>query len=260
MDSGGAPIEPFYFGAEPHLLFGCHHLPKGESARGTGVVLCSPVGSEYYRSHRTMQRLARQLSRANFHVLRFDYAGCGDSSGEPQDAGIAQWKRDIGNAVETLRERSTCERVALVGLRLGATLALSVAADRDDVDTVALSDPVLSGRDYLSEIQALHEQDYGSIGSNGDGEILGFPYAPALRAELDGIDLASQAAPALDVLVIDSSDTSSESSEATSKALAANVDFRNIPGPRFWIQDPDEAMVPAEALRQLVAWIRQRCA
>ena len=43
-------------------------------------------------------------------------------------------------------------QVTLVGLRLGATIAAAVAANRDDVDRLVLWDPVTDGADYMQSV------------------------------------------------------------------------------------------------------------
>ena len=54
------------------------------------MVLCYPGGQEYIRSRRAFRQLAIRLSSAGFPVLRFDYHGCGDSSGDDDEGKISQ--------------------------------------------------------------------------------------------------------------------------------------------------------------------------
>ena len=75
-------IEPFYFGTSSKPLFGCYHVPQSALRRDCGVLFCAPMGSEYVRFHRAYRQLADRLAKAGFPVLRFDFYGCGDSSGD----------------------------------------------------------------------------------------------------------------------------------------------------------------------------------
>lgn len=61
-------------------LCGILHIPRDASPRGVVVI----VGGSQYRvgSHRQFVLLARALARSGIPVLRFDYQGMGDSSGE----------------------------------------------------------------------------------------------------------------------------------------------------------------------------------
>jgi len=66
---------------------------------------------------------------------------------------VQGWKADIETAMDELRHITDLQQVTLVGLRLGATLAAAVAADRQsDVDELVLWDPVVSGPEYLAEL------------------------------------------------------------------------------------------------------------
>ena len=47
-------------------------------------------------------------------------------------------------------------RICLLGMRLGATLAASVAKNRKDVDALVLWDPVFEGCEYLDELEKEH--------------------------------------------------------------------------------------------------------
>ena len=81
--SSAAAPEPIVFGPAHAQLFGLHHAPDPETARGTGVILrCNALGYEAMCAHRTYRHLAERLARAGFNALRFDYHGTGDSSGD----------------------------------------------------------------------------------------------------------------------------------------------------------------------------------
>ena len=145
-------LEPFYFGTLEKPLFGCYHAPPLGPARDSGVVLCYPFIQEYMRSHRAFRQLATQLCNLGFPVLRFDFFGHGDSSGDSEQGEIRQWLNDISSAVGEIRERSRCAKVCLVGLRFGGTLSMMVGAERGDIDGMVLWDPVVSGTDYIEEL------------------------------------------------------------------------------------------------------------
>ena len=86
-----------------------------------------------------MRLLANMLAAAGTHVLRFDYFGTGDSAGNMEDADLGAWFGDVETAVDELRDTIDAPQVALVGLRLGATLAGTVASmRRTDVNGLVL--------------------------------------------------------------------------------------------------------------------------
>lgn len=179
--------------------------------RGAAVLLCNPFGEEAVRAHRAYRVLARRLDEAGYPTMRFDYAGTGDSSGETGEHGVADWLADIAAAADALRADSGQSRIAVIGLRLGATLA-ALAAQRGLLRPahLLLWDPVVDGAGYLRDLERAH-RDYlrselGAAAPPDDGgplaEALGSPLTPSLRAELAAIDLAAAppAAPVVTVL------------------------------------------------------------
>src|SRR5881398_3691346 len=84
---------------EGDALVGILHEPTSPAEVGVVVI----VGGPQYRvgSHRQFVLLARTLAAAGFAVLRFDYRGMGDSSGEQRSFEAAS--ADIGTAVDVLQ-------------------------------------------------------------------------------------------------------------------------------------------------------------
>lgn len=205
---------PLYFGTSSARLFGVYHPAESAQHRSSGVVICAPFGHEYIRAHRLLRQLAVQLSRAGFHVLRFDYLGCGDSSGEAGDGAPSQWGADIATAIDELRDTAEVRRVCLIGLRFGATLAAHAAAARDDVDAIVFWDPVPDGGRYLDELQLLQRRWLsGRPGSRMFAfskrvpELIGFPIPGPMRSgfEKTALDQTLRPAPRR-IVVLDSED------------------------------------------------------
>ena len=192
-------MNPFFFGRAPKSLFGLYHPPKAKEARQAGVVLCYPFGQEYMRAHRAFRQMAMLLSKAGFHVLRFDYSGTGDSSGEGTDGTLADWVHDAEEAADELKETAEVSLVSFVGLRLGATIAALAAAGRSDIDQVVLWDPAVRGRDYLAEILEERTDSVGhsrtSRSASGVIGTAGFPVAEQLQSELRALDLLAVGPP-----------------------------------------------------------------
>jgi len=158
MNATNLAKEPLYFGTPERPLFGFYHPPAGSRVRGTGVVLCNPLGDDLIRAHRPFRHLAEELSAAGFPVLRFDFDGTGDSAGDERDPNrVATWRADVGRAAAELRARSGVERLALVGLRLGGTFAALGAADLGGVDTLVLWGAYDNGGAFVSEATKAHK-------------------------------------------------------------------------------------------------------
>ncbi|MGB2719399.1 MAG: hypothetical protein WBC54_06565, partial [Rhodococcus sp. (in: high G+C Gram-positive bacteria)] len=181
---------PTWFGPSEAPLFGTVHVPSGGRARG-GVVLCPPLGKEQVDSYRGMTLLAQKLSAQGLLVLRFDYRGTGDSWGDQDRPGaVEHWRRSIVEAVDYVRGCGASE-VGLVGLRVGALLACSVAAECGPLTAMTLWDPVVKGRSYLHEQRALYSV---SVTTDSDTDprvsIIGAVLHPDSAADFSALDAA----------------------------------------------------------------------
>jgi exosortase A-associated hydrolase 2 len=117
----------FFAGSRGRRLLGFIHLPP-VPAQGPGLVYCHPFGEEKMASHPVSVITARRIRDLGVPVLRFDFSGCGDSEAELDEVTPADWLEDLRCACEELKRRSGAQRIALWGLRLGASLALAYAA------------------------------------------------------------------------------------------------------------------------------------
>lgn len=257
-------MNPIYFGRSPKSLFGVYHPPKAAQARGTGVVLCYPFGQEYMRAHRAFRQMALLLSKAGFHVLRFDYYGTGDSAGDAMDASLTQWVEDARTAADELKETAEISRVAFVGLRLGAAVAALAAAGRDDVDQVVLWDPAVTGTSYLEEIL---EERTDSVGNSrhsqredGTVGVLGFPVTETLRRELATMDLRTVGAPAgSGRLVLAAHERDEYAALGKLSVAGATVKYQVVPSEGNWneVDDYGGALIPVFLIQAIVAHLSQ---
>jgi exosortase A-associated hydrolase 2 len=142
---------PFYFGGGPPSLFGVLHEP---AAAPTSVfVFCHPFGEEKLWAHRVFVWFARALSSEGHAVLRFDYAGNGDSEGDFSQSSLTTACADVSRAITEARRRTGATQVNLLGLRLGATVASLVAEEESaGVDRLVLWAPVVDGARYMQEL------------------------------------------------------------------------------------------------------------
>lgn len=151
---------PTWFGPEDARLFGVVHVPDGGVARA-GVIICPPLGRQHLDTYRGLKLLAQQLCAKGFAVLRFDYRGTGDSTGDQcLDSALDDYVGSIRTAADYLRA-SGVRSLSLVGLRAGALLAATAASAIEGLDGLILWDPATDGRRYLREQQALYQMTVG---------------------------------------------------------------------------------------------------
>ncbi len=251
---------PVYFGAPAERLFGWVHAPEAPH-RGTGVVLCPPVGYEHLCSYTTLRQLAEELAADGFYVLRFDYPCTGDSAGACDRVSVASWLSGVRAAVDELRRVASLERIAVVGLRMGATLAATAAARWPGIDGLVLWAPFRSGRAFRRELIALG----GGGGAPGSGESLaeagGFAYPAAMLEEFASIDLtALERAPAPAVLIVWRDDLKPDAKlTGALAATGAVVDEEQPAGTAQLVRGVSyEVDVPDAVLGRIRRWLRSR--
>lgn len=184
-------MNPSFFGPPGEQLLGVHHPPRA-GARGLGVVLCPAAPLEAVRSHWAFRKLAEQLAKAGFDVLRFDYRGTGDSNGELGDTTPEQWVEDVKRAVRELKDISGVRGVAVVGFRFGALIAAMAAGQGLGLERLVLWEPVVSVRHWLGELDLIERQLYREFHDpppRDGSSVLGFVLPPSLRSQWDALDL-----------------------------------------------------------------------
>ncbi|MGA1865093.1 MAG: alpha/beta fold hydrolase [bacterium] len=257
-------LRPFFFGTEERPLLGICRMAG--QPRNHGVVLCYPHAHEYIRCHRAFREIARRLVRAGYHVLTFDYYGCGDSGGKYEDGRISGWCHDISSAVDVIKKECHIDRVCLLGLRLGASLATMTAAERDDIHAMVLWDPVVRGKDLVEEMLCLpstfprgknppYRYDEDKF------DVIGYPLTLEMIKDLERLDLLNlNCLSGNKVLIVETGEeTDSGNLRKFSGEKDDSINFRHIPEASIWLKEPYEAIVPQKTLQSIVAWISEVC-
>jgi exosortase A-associated hydrolase 2 len=254
---GGRPAEPFFMKMKNGERFCLYHAPHDTQACRGALLYVHPFGEEMNKSRRMAALQARSFAGAGFAVLQIDLLGCGDSSGDFNDAGWQAWRDDLDAAAGWLEQR-TSQPVMLWGLRLGALLAIDVAAASGGRFTeLILWQPVTSGKAVLTQFLRLRMAGEllagGAARPSGTREIrariaqgeridvAGYALNPALAASLDRLAAADLAVPGATVHWFElMADTGSALPPATAQVMAAweqhgmAVHRHTVTGPPFW--------------------------
>lgn len=136
-------------------LVGILHKPDGPAPRADlpAVLLLNAGLLHRVGPNRLYVKIARQLERSGFHVLRFDVWGIGDSqdhTGETKGTFVD----DTLEAFEELNQRLGATRFMLMGICMGAQIALEVASRDPRVECLALMEGIYvkSARYHLSRL------------------------------------------------------------------------------------------------------------
>jgi exosortase A-associated hydrolase 1 len=149
-------------GMERAVTFSCgtdqclgilHYANQRQSTVGLLVV----VGGPQYRvgSHRQFVCLARYLAAQGHSVLRFDYRGMGDSSGDYRD--FRSIGDDLRCAVDALMQAEPALRsVVLFGLCDAAAAAMMYCSSDDRVAGLILANPWVRSESGLARAHVKH--------------------------------------------------------------------------------------------------------
>lgn len=141
----------FFLTAEKGQRF-CIFTPSLLQPSRGALLYLHPFAEELNKSRRMVALQIAALALAGFDVLQIDLLGCGDSSGDFEDATWADWVADGKLGLKWLQANSEAP-VWLWGLRCGALLATDVARQHESETSLLLWQPVFSGanvvRDFL---------------------------------------------------------------------------------------------------------------
>lgn len=250
---------PIVFGERETRCFGWFH-PAQKPVRGMGVVLCRPAGYEGTCAYETYTQLAEKLSCAGFSVIRFDYHGTGDSAGSDTDPHrVRAWIESTKSAIEEVKRLGGVSRVALFGVRLGATLAAVTAAECGGVDSMVMWAPCLTGKAFARELRASRSRLSAAVEGGADEgiEALGYVYTAQTMHDMQILDCQRlSVVPAKRVLIVARDDMPMEGPLPTAyRSMGIDTTFAVLPGYANMIAEPHDGVVAHETLGAIVDWL-----
>lgn len=256
---------PFFFAVNDASCLGWFHLAKTPRV-GLGVVMCRAIGYESMCAYGAYTQLAEKLAEAGCDVLRFDYPGTGDSSGDDsQPDRLQSWTNSIVCATQQLKKISGCSDICLLGLRLGANLAAHAAQQLGGVSQLILWAPCVSGRSFVRELRAAslahHNNSHESESENGQQhesiESMGYLYSAQTLAELavlPGLPVDGHLAHR--ILLLDRDDRPGANRLfAKLQGTGVETTYAVAPGYALMMSEPRETLLELESLNSLKAWL-----
>ncbi len=123
----------------PHTLAVSLDLPGGGGGEGDGgagpwptvIVTHGHTGDRIGRNYKLVE-LGRRLAAAGIACVRYDQAGCGESSGRFEDVTLAGGVADVAAVTAWAADRPWCDagRLAHVALSMGSLLVVAAEAAR----------------------------------------------------------------------------------------------------------------------------------
>ncbi len=151
------PPQPAFINLRGRQLYTLLQKPLPGKGNGRGILLVPPLGNEQRRTQRPFRSLMQNFSRQGYTVLRFDWTGTANSSGDAESlTNLQVWHDDIYDATELLALQ--VDSLDIVAFRTGALLAAEVSLEEWPVNRRYYWDPVLSGEEWLTQMQLLHAE------------------------------------------------------------------------------------------------------
>lgn len=250
---------PLYFGREREL-FAWYHAAAVPLARASAVLLCPPLGKEYMCSYRAFRHLGEHLSDNGFATLRLEYFATGNSAGGPDDTQlVSKWLASIAAAIDELKLLSGCTRVALVGMRMGGTLAAFAADKRDDTGATILWEPCSDGSRYVRQLRiiAMSNELREVLPPELGIDVAGFRLSPETCTDLANLQLDRLEAPMRGpVLLLSRDDRPSDLALAAHlKQRGVEVAERGFAGYAKIMVPTHESELPERAISDIVDWL-----
>lgn len=251
-------MKPLYFEGR----FGWLHLGDRCIPSGVGVVMCSAFAQEEVCTHHGWMALAQDMADAGHAVIRFDWLGTGNS-GDGPGVTVDGMVEDVLAAARALAGQTGAGRVVLMGLRLGAAIALMAAPRVEGVTGLALLAPVISGNAFMREtrvgasVASLSGLDpVPPQGSDLPLNTNGFRWSAAFQDEVAAIDLAHVPAPGVPSLLLSARGDrrAGKLAEAWREVGddATATPFTDYEG---WMQDPTTHRNPVVSFGIISRWV-----
>jgi hypothetical protein len=117
-----------------------------------GYVIVHPFAEEKKSAHRILFEIANAIVEQGFHVVMFDFSGCGDSGGSLLTTTLDDWFEELDFVSKNFKVKYSLNKINYLGLRLGAFIAgIYCSNPTNDYKTIML-EPVIQTEEYFKKI------------------------------------------------------------------------------------------------------------
>jgi len=172
--------EQISFSSDGESVFAVLHIP--ESTPAPGLIMCHGFTGHKAEAHRLFVTAARDFADNGLAVLRFDFRGSGDSSGDFSQMTVSREIADAGAALDFLAARPEADpnRLGILGLSLGGCVAACLAGRDERAQALVLWAPAArTGR--------IHDRLLSEFGASRMLDMNGWPLGRAFLDELPTI-------------------------------------------------------------------------
>ena len=165
------------------------HYPTNEGygkadSRYPVIVLCHGFVGNRIGVNRIFVKAARRFSALGYMVVRFDYGGCGESTGDYGATGLDSMIEQTRHVLDyvTAHDCIDPERIILLGHSLGGAAAILTAAKDKRVRTLVLWAPV--AHPFSDIVRICGKQVYEQSVAYGTADYLGYGLQPVFFESL----------------------------------------------------------------------------
>jgi exosortase A-associated hydrolase 2 len=175
--------------------WGLWALPPPSQPPAGAILAVQALLDEQALSRRMLAHALHRLAGAGWTALVIDPWGTGDSAGWHDETSLACWRADLVAAAGMLRARAAAGPLALLGVRMGALLAVDLAARLPCAPAgLVLWNPPATGAaliDPLRRLERLALPEAAAARGQGSApsRLAGWPVQPALVEALRGLRL-----------------------------------------------------------------------
>jgi hypothetical protein len=128
----------YFKNSKGQRLVGIFH--SQEKSNPAAVVMASGLGGDKDENG-LFARVAEALAKEGYAILRFDYAGTGESEGRSEEATRKTEAEDLKAAISFMKKETKFQKLILIGLSMGA--AVSTLSYSTQVNTMIFYSPAV---------------------------------------------------------------------------------------------------------------------